>query len=61
LRSSNARRATVRARRCGASNCRRERPNFGRTFHDVAASDAEGADVLRLFFARENAELDAAA
>jgi hypothetical protein len=35
--------------------------SFGRTFHDVAVSDAQGADVLRLFFARENAEFDAAA
>jgi hypothetical protein len=30
-------------------------------FHDVAVSEAQGADVLRLFFARDNTELDAAA
>jgi hypothetical protein len=35
--------------------------SVGKTFHDVAVSDAEGADVLRLFFARDNAELDTAA
>jgi hypothetical protein len=34
---------------------------FGKNFHDVAVSDAEGADVLRLFFARESAKIDAAA
>jgi hypothetical protein len=35
--------------------------SFGRTFHEVVVSDAEDVDVLRLFFARENVELDAAA
>jgi hypothetical protein len=32
-----------------------------KAFHDVAVSEAQGADVLRLFFARDNTELDAAA
>jgi hypothetical protein len=35
--------------------------SVGKPFHGVAVSDAEGADVLRLFFARDNTELDAAA
>ena len=35
--------------------------SFGKNFHDVAVSDAEGADVLRLFFARESAKIEAAA
>jgi hypothetical protein len=35
--------------------------SFGSSFHDVAISDAQDADVLRLFFAREGAELDSAA
>ncbi|MBV8849088.1 MAG: hypothetical protein JOZ16_05830 [Methylobacteriaceae bacterium] len=35
--------------------------SFGTNFHDVAVSHAEGVDVLRLFFSRENVELDAAA
>jgi hypothetical protein len=34
---------------------------FGKNFHDVRASDAEGTDVLRLFFERESAELEVAA
>jgi hypothetical protein len=34
---------------------------FGKNFHDVTLSDAEGTDVLRLFFERESAELEVAA
>ena len=38
-------RAIARARRFGASNCRREwRISFGKNFHDVAVSGAEGTD-----------------
>jgi hypothetical protein len=32
-----------------------------KNFHDVRVSDAEGTDVLRLFFERESAELEVAA
>lgn len=58
--------ARAAGQRSGAALRRVELPArtaqcFGRSFHDVAVSDAEGGDVLRLFFARENAELDAAA
>jgi hypothetical protein len=58
--------ARAAGHRSGAALRRVELPartaqSVGRTFHDVAVSDAEGADVLRLFFARDNAELDAAA
>jgi hypothetical protein len=35
--------------------------SFGTSFHDVSVADAEGADVLRLFFARDEAKLDIAA
>jgi hypothetical protein len=55
-------RAIARARRFGALNCRREwRIPSARIFTHVAVSGAEGTDELRLFFARENAELHAAA
>ena len=58
--------ARAAGHRSGAALRRIELPrttaqSFGNNFHDVAVSDAEGADVLRLFFARENAEFDAAA
>ena len=58
--------ARAAGHRSGAALRRVELPmmtaqSFGRTFHDVAVSDAQGADVLRLFFARKNAEFDAAA
>ena len=35
--------------------------SFGGDFFDVEVTDAQAADVLRLFFARDDAELDAAA
>lgn len=35
--------------------------SFGSDFHDVEVAAAETADVLRLFFAREDAELESAA
>jgi hypothetical protein len=58
--------AYAAGRHSGAALRRIELPtstaqSFGRTFHEAAVSDAEGADVLRLFFARENTEFDAAA
>ncbi|GAC1328646.1 MAG: hypothetical protein NVSMB26_04160 [Beijerinckiaceae bacterium] len=34
---------------------------FGDSFHDIPVVDTRDADVVRLFFAREPAELDAAA
>jgi hypothetical protein len=58
--------AHAAGRHSGAALRRIELPtstaqSFGRTFHEVTVSDAKGADVMRLFFARANAELDAAA
>jgi hypothetical protein len=35
--------------------------SFGKTFQDVPVGEAEGADVLRLFFARETRDVVAAA
>jgi hypothetical protein len=58
--------ARAAGRRSGAALRRIELPSitaqsFGNKFHDVAVGEADGADVLRLFFARENADLEAAA
>src|SRR3954454_18134956 len=56
--------ARASGHRSGAALRRVELPtrmahSFGKNFHDVAVSGAEGTDVLRLFFTRENAELHA--
>ena len=60
--------ATARAagHRSGAALRRIELParmarTFSMNFHDVEVSEAEGTDVLRLFFERESAELNVAA
>ncbi|HZY12119.1 MAG TPA: hypothetical protein VFE89_05080, partial [Beijerinckiaceae bacterium] len=57
--------ARASGHRSGAALRRVELPtrmthSFGKNFHNLAVSGAEGTDVLRLFFARENAELHAA-
>jgi len=57
--------ARASGHRSGAALRRVELPtrmthSFGKNFHNVAVSSAEGTDVLKLFFARENAELHAA-
>jgi hypothetical protein len=58
--------ARAAGHRSGAALRRIELPahtlrSFGTSFHDVSVADAEGADVLRLFFARDEAKLDLAA
>jgi hypothetical protein len=58
--------ARAAGQRSGAALRRIELPmhatqSFGGNFGDIPVTDAAGSDVLRLFFEREAAKLDAAA
>ncbi|MBV9396299.1 MAG: hypothetical protein JOZ84_18055 [Methylobacteriaceae bacterium] len=58
--------ARAAGRSSGAALRRIELPriaaqSFGKNFHEVAVGEADGADVLRLFFARDTSSFQATA